>query len=450
MNILDLPSVILLEIFEYLSYDEVSKKRLVCRRFDQISQQVLNGGFNKVIKQHTINFKRIKALLPRRESERRNHCLARHADILTSIETRISMLSMTYTKYMDLNLCCFIPGKVLDEIFRILRLIAKTNKPLRPHEVLQELRDISSMAIEHFDEKIVVHLKKSFSDNSNNSSKICCPENRRLAPTSGGLGNISFSGMGGASPPLVTPYVYGSNEYILEPLTHRLGLIGDRLNGSPFKGNTSSGSGISDQQSPSTSSSASTYTGDMHPQHSPGRCPEAHNTMLYCKKLETEYKKGFLKMQRMQQIQNMQSKRLQQALSSVAELNVQIVELKKRLEDVDAKNREISANIRHINGGGSPETANKATTPPSSSMCNSSDDITDEVSKSMSTSSSTAKTLTESHTELEIKAIKRRCEDSVATAKVAQATAEAFNDAISVAENCDLPCMSSKKAKLEK
>ncbi|XP_075160913.1 F-box protein pallbearer isoform X3 [Haematobia irritans] len=415
MNILDLPSVILLEIFEYLSYDEVSKKRLVCRRFDQISQQVLNGGFNKVIKQHTINFKRIKALLPRRESERRNHCLARHADILTSIETRISMLSMTYTKYMDLNLCCFIPGKVLDEIFRILRLIAKTNKPLRPHEVLQELRDISSMAIEHFDEKIVVHLKKSFSDNSNNSSKICCPENRRLAPTSGGLG-----------------------------------LIGDRLNGSPFKGNTSSGSGISDQQSPSTSSSASTYTGDMHPQHSPGRCPEAHNTMLYCKKLETEYKKGFLKMQRMQQIQNMQSKRLQQALSSVAELNVQIVELKKRLEDVDAKNREISANIRHINGGGSPETANKATTPPSSSMCNSSDDITDEVSKSMSTSSSTAKTLTESHTELEIKAIKRRCEDSVATAKVAQATAEAFNDAISVAENCDLPCMSSKKAKLEK
>lgn len=56
-------------------------------------------------------------------------------------------------------------------------------------------------------------------------------------------------------------------------------------------------------------------------------------------------------MHRMQQIQNLQNKRLQQSLSSVAELSVQIVELKKRLEDVDAKNREISANIRHMSGG---------------------------------------------------------------------------------------------------
>lgn len=42
----------------------------------------------------------------------RNHPLAKHSDILTCIETRISMLSMTYTKYIEVNLCCFIPGKV--------------------------------------------------------------------------------------------------------------------------------------------------------------------------------------------------------------------------------------------------------------------------------------------------------------------------------------------------
>jgi F-box protein 28 len=34
-------------------------------------------------------------------------------------------------------------------------------KNLRAHEVLQELRDISSMAIEHFDEKIVPEIKKN-------------------------------------------------------------------------------------------------------------------------------------------------------------------------------------------------------------------------------------------------------------------------------------------------
>lgn len=38
-----------------------------------------------------------------------------------------------------------------------------TPKTLKAHEVLQELRDISSMAIEHFDEKIVPHIKKNLS-----------------------------------------------------------------------------------------------------------------------------------------------------------------------------------------------------------------------------------------------------------------------------------------------
>lgn len=51
----------------------------------------------------------------RRESERRNHSLARHADILAAVETRLSLLNMTFMKYVDSNLCCFIPGKVTSE-----------------------------------------------------------------------------------------------------------------------------------------------------------------------------------------------------------------------------------------------------------------------------------------------------------------------------------------------
>ncbi|XP_065362379.1 uncharacterized protein pall isoform X1 [Calliphora vicina] len=383
MYIFDLPNVMLIEIFEYLSYDEVSKKRLVCRRFDQIAQQVLNGGFNKVIKQHNVSFKRIKALLPRRESERRNHCLARHADILTSIETRISMLSMTYTKYMDLNLCCFIPGRVLDEIFRILRLISKTNKPLRPHEVLQELRDISSMAIEHFDERIANNLKKTFVD----SSKMCggsgyCADTRRLAATSG-LGNISFNGMETSPATLNSAAIatYGNNTYVLEPLTQRLGFIGERLSGNSLK------TTLSDNE-PLQASLPSTSTGILEQyQHPVGGCPEARTTMVYFKKLETEYKKGIVKMHRMQQVQNLQNKRLQQTLSSVAELNVQIVELKKRLEDVDAKNREISANIRHISGGEPTKTENLTNT--TTAKIDGNNEAKDETSSSSSPSTST-------------------------------------------------------------
>jgi len=97
--------------------------------------------------------------LPRRESERRSHPLSRHCDILTAIETRISLLGMTFMKYVDMELCCFIPGKVIDEIFSVLRTIQNDKNPPRAYEILQELRDISSMAMEYFDETIVPSLK---------------------------------------------------------------------------------------------------------------------------------------------------------------------------------------------------------------------------------------------------------------------------------------------------
>lgn len=66
---------------------------------------------------------------------------------------------------MQNGTACFIPGKIIDECYKIIRSISNSNdqqiKNLRAHEILQELRDISSMAIEHFDEKIAVDLRKS-------------------------------------------------------------------------------------------------------------------------------------------------------------------------------------------------------------------------------------------------------------------------------------------------
>ena len=50
---------------------------------------------------------------------------------------RISLLSMTFMKYVDMNLCCFIPGRVVDEIFRVLRLIKHEQNPPRAYEILQ-------------------------------------------------------------------------------------------------------------------------------------------------------------------------------------------------------------------------------------------------------------------------------------------------------------------------
>ena len=70
---------------------------------------------------------------------------------------------MTFLKYVDLNLGCFIPGKVIDEIISVLRTIKKDENPPRAYEILQELRDISSMAMEYFDDKIVPTLKVQLS-----------------------------------------------------------------------------------------------------------------------------------------------------------------------------------------------------------------------------------------------------------------------------------------------
>ncbi|TRY91600.1 hypothetical protein DNTS_021760 [Danionella cerebrum] len=158
--LLGLPIVAVDAILGFLSYDEISLLRLVCKRMDVICQRMLNQGFLKVERYHSLCQKQVKAQLPRRESERRNHSLARHADILAAVETRLSLLNMTFMKYVDSSLCCFIPGKVIDEIYRVLRYVNSTRAPQRAHEVLQELRDISSMAMEYFDEKIVPILKK--------------------------------------------------------------------------------------------------------------------------------------------------------------------------------------------------------------------------------------------------------------------------------------------------
>ncbi|XP_053620770.1 F-box only protein 28 [Plodia interpunctella] len=179
MDLIHLPVVVLEKIFSYLSYDEIAKNRVVSKTFNEISIRLLNRGFMLIERRHALALKSVKTQLPRRESERRYHPLSRHCDILTSIETRISMLNMTYSKYIDNGYCCFIPGKVIDEMRRVLYIVETSTTPPRAHEVLQELRDISSMAIEHFDDKISPAFRKRLQDGSQPQPR---PSNAILGP----------------------------------------------------------------------------------------------------------------------------------------------------------------------------------------------------------------------------------------------------------------------------
>ncbi|XP_043280250.1 F-box only protein 28 [Venturia canescens] len=201
--IIDLPDVVLETILSNLSYDEIAKNRIVCKHFNRTCQKLLNRGFSLMEKHHAQCLRSVKSKLPRRESERRTHPLARHCDALTAIETRISMLSMTFIKYINLHLCCFIPGKVIDEIFRLLRLIRDSKTPPRAYEILQELRDISSMAMEHFDEKILPALKHSMNTSSSTSG---------VAPYDLPGGSLMLTHHGGSASSYITAHTYNSEK----------------------------------------------------------------------------------------------------------------------------------------------------------------------------------------------------------------------------------------------
>lgn len=266
----------------------------ICTKIDGVCQRLLNRGFIKMTRRHSFNLKTIKNLLPRRESERRNHHLAKHADILTCIETRISMLSMTYSKYIDLDLCCFIPGKVIDEVNNILKLLDRTTRqPLRTHEVLQELRDISSMAIEHFDEKIANILKKSFLDIHSNRHNFTAGLTKSLSESSVLSSTVEFT-----SP-------------------------------SPVQTERKS---------------------NCHSQ-----CQESKNNRMRIMRMERKYKTAMKRVSQMTR----RMKLMKHFRNQMSEMASQIVDLKRRIEESDAKNREISANISQITSDSGTATANK-------------------------------------------------------------------------------------------
>ncbi|CAL1276022.1 unnamed protein product [Larinioides sclopetarius] len=99
-------------------------------------------------------FHSIKALMPRRESARRKHPLARESDIIETLHMRLSLLHMTFGKHIERNYCCFFPGEIIDEIYRILRYIRSTLCLNRAYKVTDELFDLSTMAMEYFKEHI--------------------------------------------------------------------------------------------------------------------------------------------------------------------------------------------------------------------------------------------------------------------------------------------------------
>ncbi|XP_035227182.1 F-box only protein 28-like, partial [Stegodyphus dumicola] len=135
---------------------------VVCRRFNNLAKGVLNRGYFKARTYIIKCMEEIKDQLPRRESQRSKHRLYKKHNILSGIEPRFNHLGMTYLKFIEGNYTCFIPGKVLDELFKVIRHVMNEPYIVDCSQLTQELRDLIIMAIEDFDENIYPYLKYKY------------------------------------------------------------------------------------------------------------------------------------------------------------------------------------------------------------------------------------------------------------------------------------------------
>uniref|UniRef100_A0A0P4W460 F-box domain-containing protein n=1 Tax=Scylla olivacea TaxID=85551 RepID=A0A0P4W460_SCYOL len=154
IELLDLPNEIFEKVFSYLSYKKICEIRLTCKRFEQIGSNILNSTFQRLQNQMLLRFQSIKGQMPRRESARRKHPLARESDIIETLHMRLTLLQMSFGKHIERKHCCFFAGDILDEVYRILSYIKKTPNLGRAYKVTDELFDLSTMAMEYFREHI--------------------------------------------------------------------------------------------------------------------------------------------------------------------------------------------------------------------------------------------------------------------------------------------------------
>lgn len=158
LSLVELPAELLIKIFEYITFKEFAAVRLVSRRLNELCAARLNAIFQKLQNQMLIRFQTVKSQMPRRESARRNHPLARECDIVETLHMRLTLLQMTFGKHIERKHICFFPGEILDEVYRILGYLKLTHPLGRAYKVTDELFDLSTMAMEYFKENIEPNL----------------------------------------------------------------------------------------------------------------------------------------------------------------------------------------------------------------------------------------------------------------------------------------------------
>lgn len=206
------------------------------------------------------------------------------------------------------------------QVFNILKLIEGTSKPLRAHEVLQELRDISSMAIEHFDENIAHRLKRIMGVQHH-------PGGSHLPfPTPGFIQNE-----------VVLPCDVNGEKLILPTLTPI----------SPHKVMIPSPSASSQQ---------------CH-QSSPSACTGSRINQASLVRVTHKSRKMRLTINKMIAAIQGDRNQMKQLRSQVMRNSLEIRDLRRRLDESETKNRELLANLSKAGAGGGTGSVSVESTP---------------------------------------------------------------------------------------
>lgn len=198
LKLLDLPDCMLYQLLDYMPYNDVAQLRqvnMMCtpffvykpkfhpddlahsrddlssaqvsRRFNGICQAHLNTGFVKLGKLIERDLKNVQARLPRRVSQRRSSTISVLANTLMSVDTQLQILGLVFNSHIREGACCFMSGKVIDEAYSVRRILfanALLNKPINQIELLEELRDLSSMAVEYFKGRLLPDMQRKWAN----------------------------------------------------------------------------------------------------------------------------------------------------------------------------------------------------------------------------------------------------------------------------------------------
>ena len=82
-------------------------------------------------------------------------------EIFSALNEILDELYIIYLKDMDLSEICFIPGKILDKMLQIIRKTGNDTNYSRRIEELEEVYDISKVAVLHFRKHILFNIDVS-------------------------------------------------------------------------------------------------------------------------------------------------------------------------------------------------------------------------------------------------------------------------------------------------